>query len=83
MERTGFFFFTSWVEASELMPDNDKLTFFKIIAHYALYDEEPQNITGMVHVAFELARPQIDACNRKYEEQLSRENDELSEDTRL
>ena len=49
-----------------MLPDEDQLKAYRAIIRYGLYGEEP-NVDGVAGAVYLLAKPQIDANNRRYE----------------
>lgn len=66
MKREAMLFYKSFDEAISLLPDDDQLKAYRAIIRYGLYGEDP-DIDGVAGAIFLLAKPQIDANNRKYE----------------
>lgn len=66
MKREAIVFYKSFDEAISLLSDDDQLEAYRAITRYGLYGEEPE-ITGAAGAIFLLAKPQIDANNRRYE----------------
>ena len=66
MRREALLFYKSFEEAIGLLPDQDQLKAYRAIIRYGLYGEEPQ-LDGVSGAVFLLAKPQIDANNRRYE----------------
>jgi len=64
--RDSFVFYRSFYEAIEYLPENEQLKTFKAIAKYAINGEET-DINGTAKAIFMLAKPQIDANNKRYE----------------
>ena len=65
-ERESLLFYKSFDEAIELLSDEDQLKAYRAITKYGLYGIEP-NLDGVSGAVFLLAKPQIDANNRRYE----------------
>ena len=67
MERKSFVFYTSFYEAIECIPrDRDKIAFFRALCRYALYGEEPQNLSGTLKGLFLSQAAAIDANNERF-----------------
>ena len=79
MKREAVLFYKSFDEAISLLPDEDQLETYRAIIRYGLYGEEP-DIDGVSGAIFLLAKPQIDANNRKYENGLRGGRPRKSED---
>ena len=62
--RNGFSFLRSYYEAAQELPAEDQAAFFMSVCKYALDGEEPE-ITGVAAALFKLAKPNIDASNKK------------------
>ena len=62
--RNGFSFLRSYYEAAQELPAEDQAAFFMAVCKYALDGEEPE-ITGVAAALFKLAKPNIDASNKK------------------
>ena len=69
--RNKFSFYASYLEAIDELPDEQQLQLYKAIAHYALLDEQPTNLTGIAKACFPLIRPNIDSDNRRYDARVS------------
>lgn len=66
MEREAVLFYKSFDEAISMLSDEDQLAVYRAITKYGLYGEETE-LTGAAGAIFLLAKPQIDANNRRYE----------------
>lgn len=66
MKREAVLFYKSFEEAISMLPDEDQLKAYRSIVRYGLYGEEP-DVDGVAGAIFLLAKPQIDANNRRYE----------------
>ena len=66
MKRDAVLFYKSFEEAISMLPDEDQLKAYRAIIRYGLYGEEP-NVDGVAGAVYLLAKPQIDANNRRYE----------------
>ena len=67
MERDGFVFYRSfmaWVET--LSSPEEKLKAYQYILTYWLYWDEPEEKSWPAYWMFIMAKPQIDANNKKY-----------------
>ena len=62
--RNGFSFLRSYYEAAQELPAEEQAAFFMAVCQYALDGEEPE-ITGVAAALFKLAKPNIDASNKK------------------
>ncbi len=65
-ERDGVVFYRSFWEAITHLDDADQLASVKAIIEYGLYGREPE-CSGVATAIFMMAKPQIDANNRRYE----------------
>lgn len=65
-ERDGVVFYRSFWEAITHLGDDDQLASVKAIVEYGLYGKEPE-CSGVATAIFMMAKPQIDANNRRYE----------------
>ena len=65
-ERDGVVFYRSFWEAITHLDDADQLASVKAIVEYGLYGKEPE-CSGVATAIFMMAKPQIDANNRRYE----------------
>ena len=63
--RDSFVMYRSFWEAIKELPDEQLSASIKAIANYALYGEE-ENINGVAKSIFIMAKPQIDANNKRY-----------------
>lgn len=61
----SFIFYESFYEAIKLLPKEEKADAYEAIAEYSLTGAEPTNLQGMAKVIFTMARPQIDANNKR------------------
>lgn len=64
--RDSFVFYRSFYEAIKDLPDAEQVKSFQAIAEYALNDQVPDG-GGIEKTVFSLAKPQIDANNKKYQ----------------
>ena len=64
--KNGFIFYKSFYEAINELGDDEQLKAYKAIVTYALTGEEIE-INGVARAIFNMARPQIDANNKRYE----------------
>lgn len=66
--RDSVLFYRSFVEAIDMLPEDEQLKAYRAIARYGLDGTEPEPEIDSVYMAvFLLAKPQIDANNRRYE----------------
>ena len=64
--RDSVIFYKSFYEAIECLPENERLNAYKAIMEYALNEQEI-DLNGTAKAIFMLAKPQIDANNRRFE----------------
>lgn len=64
--RDSVVFYRSFYDAIRELPEEDQVRCFHAIMDYALDDAEPDG-TGIEKAVFLLAKPQIDANNRRYQ----------------
>lgn len=67
MTNDSFVFYKSFYEAAAELDDADRLAFYDALATYALADEEPEIVSAVVRALFKMARPQIDANEKRRE----------------
>lgn len=67
MTNDSFVFYKSFYEAAAELDDADRLAFYDALATYALADEEPEIESAVVRALFKMARPQIDANEKRRE----------------
>lgn len=60
----GFIFYKSFLDSIRMLPKEEQLKAFDALAGYAIYGEEPQG-TGLFRVVYEMAKPQIEANQKK------------------
>jgi len=65
--RNSFVFFKSFREACKRLPNKQRLAFYDAVCDFALYEEEPQTLTGAAELIFISIRQHIEANNRKFE----------------
>lgn len=71
MERDSFVFYKSFMIGVEsLSTDEEKLKAYNYIIRYGITWEEPEKEKSMAYTMFILAKPQIDANNKRYEKRL-------------
>lgn len=63
--RDGFVFYKNWAKAMDILPPEEYKETMKAIFSYAMEDIEP-DIDGFGASLFEMARPVIDANNKRY-----------------
>ena len=67
MTNDSFVFYKSFYEAAAELDDADRIAFYDALATYALADEEPEIESAVVRALFKMARPQIDANEKRRE----------------
>ena len=67
MEREGFVFYRSFLEAVKGLDDSTRLQCLDAIVDYGIYGEE-KDLSGIPKMVFTLIKPQIDANNKRYED---------------
>jgi hypothetical protein len=66
MSKDGFVFYKSFADAINRLDEQEQLQAYKALIDYGCYGIEHE-CTGMVGIIFDMAKPQIDANNRRYE----------------
>lgn len=66
MERNSFMFYRSFFEALRCLPDEDRLQAYDALVEYALNGVEIE-VSGAAKAMLYMAKPQIDANNKKYQ----------------
>lgn len=64
--RDSVLFYRSFYDALKNIPDEERLKVYDAIMEYSMYDNETA-LEGVAYAVFLLAKPQIDANNRRYE----------------
>lgn len=64
--RDSVLFYRSFYDALKNIPPDDRLKVYDAIMEYGMYDREPE-LEGVALAIFLLAKPQIDANNKRYE----------------
>lgn len=64
--RDGVLFYRSFYDALKNIPTEERLRVYDSIMEYGMYDREPE-LDGVALAIFLLAKPQIDANNKRYE----------------
>lgn len=65
MERDSFLFYRSFFDGLKELPDDIRVKAYDMIMNYALNGIEPEE-GGVAKAIFAMARPQIDANNKRY-----------------
>ena len=67
-DRDGFVFYKSFLEAIKNLENADRLAAYEAILKYGIYGTDPDdNCTPIARAIFMMARPQLDANNKRYE----------------
>jgi hypothetical protein len=67
MQRDSFVFYESFSKAITILPEASQLHAFLFITNYGLYGIEPEaEVDPLAYAIFVMARPQIDANNKKF-----------------
>lgn len=64
--RDSVLFYRSFYDALKNIPPDDRLKVYDAIMEYGMYDRDP-DLDGVALAIFLLAKPQIDANNKRYE----------------
>lgn len=67
--RDNFIFYRSFYEGAKVLKDSDRLKLYEAIFEYALDNIEPK-LKGYPLGMFSMARPQLDANNKRYQDGL-------------
>lgn len=71
MERKSFSFYQSFYKAIQCLDNNeDKLKAYDYIVTYGITWQEPEEKDGAAYTLFVLAKPHLDANNKRYEKRL-------------
>ena len=62
--RDSVLFYRSFYDALKNIPPDDRLKVYDAIMEYGMYDREPE-LEGVALAIFLLAKPQIDANNKR------------------
>ena len=65
MKRTQFTFYDSFYNSINLLPQYKQLEAYNNLIRYALYQEEPKNLEGLLGAVFVMQRPTLDSARRK------------------
>ena len=67
MQRDSFVFYESFSKAINILPEANQLHAYKFITDYGLYGVEPEpELDPLAYAIFVMARPQMDANNKKF-----------------
>ena len=64
--RDSVLFYRSFYDALKNIPSDERLKVYDAIMEYGMYDRNP-DLDGVALAIFLLAKPQIDANNKRYE----------------
>lgn len=64
--RDSVLFYRSFYDALKNIPSDERLKVYDAIMEYGMYDQDP-DLDGVALAIFLLAKPQIDANNKRYE----------------
>ena len=65
MKRTQFTFYDSFYHSISKLPKYKRLEAYDNLIRYALFQEEPKNLEGLVGVVFVMQKPILDTARRK------------------
>ena len=65
MKRTQFTFYDSFYESIQALPQYKQLEAYNNLIRYALYEEKPKKLEGLLRVAFVMQKPILDTARRK------------------
>ena len=65
MKRTQFTFYDSFYYSINHLPKYKRLEAYDNLIRYALFQEEPKDLKGILSVAFTMQRPILDTARRK------------------
>ena len=65
MKRTQFTFYDSFYNSISVLPKYKQLEAYNNLIRYALFQEEPKNLEGIVRAAFVMQKPHLDTARRK------------------
>ena len=65
MMNESFLFYKSFLDGIDRLSDEEQLKAYRAISHYAVYGEEPEDDGGVGYLIFVMAKPQIDANNKR------------------
>ena len=77
MERKSFSFYQSFYEALKTLDDEQRLKAYDYIVTYGITWKEPIEEKSYAYTMFVLAKPHIDANNRKYVRRLKTLNERI------
>ena len=65
MKRTQFTFYDSFYNSISVLPKYKQLEAYNNLIRYALFQEEPKNLEGIVRAVFVMQKPHLDTARRK------------------
>ena len=65
MKRTQFTFYDSFYHSISVLPKYKQLEAYNNLIRYALFQEEPKNLEGIVRAVFVMQKPHLDTARRK------------------
>ena len=65
MKRTQFTFYDSFYNGIHLLPKYQQLVAYNNLIRYALFQEEPKNLEGLLRAIFVMQKPTLDSVRRK------------------
>ena len=67
MKRESFVFYSSWMNAINILPEEMRGDLLQAIVLYGLWGERPKKTTPVMQAILEMVKPQIDVNNLRYE----------------
>ena len=77
MERKSFSFYQSFYEWIKLLDDEQRLKAYDYIITYGITWKEPEEEKSVAYMIYILAKPHIDANNKKYVRRLKTLNEKI------
>lgn len=71
-QRESFVFYRSYYNAIQTLSIKNRLKIYDAIVEYALNQKITENLPKRTLGIFEMAKPNIDACNKKYLRKIER-----------
>lgn len=66
MKRESFVFYESFLDAAEVLDEENQLIFIKAVAKYGIYGEMEDDLPAVVKAMMTLVIPQLEANNERY-----------------
>lgn len=66
MKRESFVFYESFLDAAEVLDEENQLIFIKAVAKYGIYGEMEDSLPAVVKAMMTLVIPQLEANNERY-----------------